>query len=642
MNLVGNVLAGRYEIVEEVGCGGMAVVYKAKCRILNRYVAIKVLRNDLKDDAEFVRRFNIEAQSAASLTHPNIVSIYDVGTDDDIHYIVMEYVEGITLKEYIDKNGVLNWHEAIGYAIQIASGLEQAHNNSIVHRDIKPHNIIMTADGVLKITDFGIARASAQSTVNCDDTAIGSVHYVSPEQARGGYVDERSDIYSLGIVLYEMLTGKVPFDNESPVSIALMHLQSTPTPPRDLNLSIPKIVEDVVLKAIAKEVANRYKTITEMKNELLSCKETLSAPPVSSKAPETDELGGTAIFPPAREVPETEDIIYTNNQKPSASSNLVPKTDSEEKNSPDIELDDYDDEEEEIIVAKKKKNKALKTTVIIAALAAALAIIVFLFSMVWGFFRDYLFTDKTKTVRIPQFVNRQYDDVIDEYSDSEYFEFTVKYTEDDSEDDGFILKQSPTPETDAPFDDEKIKVTLTVNRIEKSVSSARLEDYVGEKYDDVKDELNELDISIKLKYKYDDSYDEDYIIDQSEPAGTKLSKINKLTLTLSKGKENPDDDNKDDENKDDDKTNATSSPSPKPDDGQTSTQANRKRLTIYGPSNKDSAHVEVKVNGKVLKSMEMAKGSSDVVTIQSTLPTANVEVYHDGVLVLTQTIDMTN
>lgn len=195
MNLVGKVLANRYEIIEEIGSGGMAVVYKARCRLLNRFVAIKVLRPDLQNDEEFVRRFNVEAQAAASLTHPNIVSIYDVGNQDGLHYIVMEYVEGETLKDYLDKKHVLPWREAAEYAIQILRGLEQAHKNSIIHRDIKPHNIIMTSDGVLKVTDFGIARASVQSTMTCDNSAIGSVHYISPEQARGGYTDERSDLY---------------------------------------------------------------------------------------------------------------------------------------------------------------------------------------------------------------------------------------------------------------------------------------------------------------------------------------------------------------------------------------------------------------------------------------------------------------
>lgn len=268
MTLIGKILAGRYEILEEIGNGGMAVVYKAKCQLLNRFVAVKVLRPDLQNDEEFVRRFNVEAQAAASLAHPNIVSIYDVGYEDGLHYIVMEFIEGKTLKEYIEEKNMLSWREAVDYAIQIAKGLEQAHKNSIVHRDIKPHNIIMTTDGVLKVTDFGIARANVQTTVTCEDSAIGSVHYISPEQARGGFTDERSDIYSLAVVMYEMLTGKVPFDSDRPVTVAIMHLQDKPISPREYNISIPLALEKIVMKAMSKEVSARYRTITEMINEL--------------------------------------------------------------------------------------------------------------------------------------------------------------------------------------------------------------------------------------------------------------------------------------------------------------------------------------------------------------------------------------
>lgn len=651
MNLVGTVLAGRYEIVEEIGSGGMAIVYKAKCRILNRYVAIKVLRTDLKDDGEFVRRFNIEAQSAASLTHPNIVSIYDVGTEGELHYIVMEYVEGTTLKEYIDKNVLLNWHEAVGYAIQIASGLEQAHKNSIVHRDIKPHNIIMTNDGVLKITDFGIARASMQSTVTCEDNAIGSVHYVSPEQARGGYVDERSDIYSLGIVLYEMLTGKVPFDNESPVSIALMHLQTQPKPPRELNISIPKAVEDIVLKAMSKEVAARYKTITEIKNELTAVAESGVSTPVAVadnvQSSKTDDLGGTAIFTAAKDIPSSAPDL-PNNQAPSANSNLTP-TPYEEKDyeaAPDIDIiDDEDDEEDYFeedtdMATRKSAQKKNKTNIIViaAALFASALIIWGVIAMV-GPYISSIFGSSEKTVKVPQFVNMQYDVVMEEYSDSEYFEFTYEFDENPDEEDGFILEQSPSPGTDAVFKDDKILITLTVNKIDKDKGTDELKDYVGMDYNKVKKELSALDISIKLKYEFDDSYDEDFIIAQSEEEGTLLEDIDTLTLTISKGEDNDKPDDKTDEGKD---------PSGNNDEGNNQTEdnppqvANRKRLTIYGPTSKDSAKVDVKVNGKTIKSLELSRGASDVVTIQSSLSSVNVEIFHDGVLVLTQTVKMTD
>ncbi|MDD2494672.1 MAG: protein kinase, partial [Tissierellia bacterium] len=219
--MIGKVLGNRYEIVEKVGGGGMSVVYKAKCNVLNRYVAIKVLRHELTSDPDFVEKFKQESLSAASLTHPNIVNIYDTGIEDDIYYIVMEYVKGETLKDYIKRKGSLTEQETINIARQIAEALKHAHSNKIVHRDIKPHNILLTEEGIVKVADFGIARASSSSTINNTSNVIGSVHYFSPEQARGGYVDEKSDIYSLGIVMYEMITGVVPFDADNHITVAM-------------------------------------------------------------------------------------------------------------------------------------------------------------------------------------------------------------------------------------------------------------------------------------------------------------------------------------------------------------------------------------------------------------------------------------
>lgn len=264
----GQILGNRYELIERVGGGGMAVVYKAKCHLLNRYVAVKVLRSEFTDDEEFVKRFRIEAQAAASLSHPNIVSIFDVGHQDDIHYIVMEFIDGITLKEYINQMGPLPWSDAINIGIQICSALETAHRNHIVHRDIKPHNIMITREGIAKVTDFGIARAVSSATITMAGSTIGSVHYFSPEQARGGFTDEKSDLYSLGITIYEMVTGKVPFDGESPVAVALKHIQERAERPVDINPSIPKGVNDLILKAIKKDQNLRYQNATEMLSDL--------------------------------------------------------------------------------------------------------------------------------------------------------------------------------------------------------------------------------------------------------------------------------------------------------------------------------------------------------------------------------------
>ena len=276
MDLKGRLLGNRYEIIEKIGSGGMATVYKAKCHVLNRYVAIKILRDEFTTDEEFIKRFEVEAQSAASITHPNIVSVYDVGVDGNLYYIVMELIKGKTLKEIItEEKGPLPWKWSVNIASQIASALETAHKNHIIHRDIKPHNIIITEDGVAKVTDFGIAKAVSNSTITAFGTTIGSVHYFSPEHARGGFTDEKSDLYSLGVVMYEMLTGKVPFDADTAVSIALKHMQEEAKPPIELNPNIPSAVNDIIMKALRKDTNLRYQNATAM---LLDLKRALKEP----------------------------------------------------------------------------------------------------------------------------------------------------------------------------------------------------------------------------------------------------------------------------------------------------------------------------------------------------------------------------
>ena len=268
MNLIGKMLNNRYEILEKIGNGGMATVYKAKCHVLNRYVAIKILRDEFTTDSEFIKRFKTEAQAAASLTHPNIVSIYDVCNEDNLYYIVMELIQGKTLKDIITEDGILSWKWSVNIAIQIASALETAHKHNIIHRDIKPHTIIITEDGMAKVTDFGIAKAVSNSTITAFGTTIGSVHYFSPEHARGGFTDEKSDIYSLGIVLYEMLTGKVPFDADTPVSVALKQVQEEAIEPIKYNSRIPVSVNKIILKAMQKDPNLRYQNATEMLEDL--------------------------------------------------------------------------------------------------------------------------------------------------------------------------------------------------------------------------------------------------------------------------------------------------------------------------------------------------------------------------------------
>lgn len=265
------IIAERYEILGKIGTGGMADVYKAKDHKLNRFVAVKVLKPEFREDTTFIRKFKSEAQAAAVLTHPNIVNVFDVGDDNGVYYIVMELIEGITLKEYISKKGKLSVKEATSIAIQVSMGLEAAHSHGIVHRDVKPQNIIISMDGKVKVTDFGIARAASSNTISSN--VMGSVHYSSPEQVRGGYSDEKSDIYSLGITMYEMVTGKVPFDGDTTVAIAIKHLQEEIVPPSIYTPELPHSLEQIILKCTQKSVDRRYQNmedvIADLKHSLI-------------------------------------------------------------------------------------------------------------------------------------------------------------------------------------------------------------------------------------------------------------------------------------------------------------------------------------------------------------------------------------
>ena len=258
----GTYIADRYEVVGQIGTGGMSDVYKAKDHTLGRYVAIKVLKEEFSEDTNFVTKFRSEAQAAAGLEHPNIVNIYDVGSENGIHYIVMEYVEGITLKTYIEKKGQLNYKETLSIAIQVSRGIQAAHAKHIIHRDIKPQNIIISTDGKVKVTDFGIARAVSEHTIHSD--VMGSVHYASPEQARNGYVSNRSDIYSLGIVMYEMVTGRVPFDGDSTVAVAIQHLQDEMVPPSTYAPNLPISLEKIIQKCTQKSPDRRYDSMESL------------------------------------------------------------------------------------------------------------------------------------------------------------------------------------------------------------------------------------------------------------------------------------------------------------------------------------------------------------------------------------------
>lgn len=328
----GMFLADRYEIIEQIGTGGMADVYKAKCHKLNRYVAIKVMKPEFSQDKTFVAKFRAEAQSAAGLINPNIVNVYDVGDENGIYYIVMELVEGITLKKYIEKRGKLSYKEAVSIAIQVANGMDAAHKHHIIHRDIKPQNIIISKEGKVKVTDFGIAKAATSSTIN-SSASMGSVHYISPEQARGGYSDERSDIYSLGITLFEMLTGTVPFDGDTTVSVAVRHIQDEIPAPSTLVEGIPVSIDKIVLKCTQKKTERRYQSASELISDL---KKSLVMPDVDF----------VKIPPLYGETPVVPEQNNTNNTVSEDTDNLDDILKDDDILDDDL-LDDSDDEDED-------------------------------------------------------------------------------------------------------------------------------------------------------------------------------------------------------------------------------------------------------------------------------------------------------
>lgn len=520
MDLVGKVLAGRYEIIEEIGKGGMANVYKAHCNLLKRNVAIKALRDDLENDKEFVRRFNIEAQAAASLSNPHIVSIYDVGCENGQYYIVMEYIEGKTLKEYIDEVGVIPWKEAIGYALQICDALEEAHKNSVVHRDIKPQNIIMTPDGVLKVTDFGIARATSQVTMTMGKNTIGTAHYLSPEQARGGYTDGRSDIYSLGIVLYEMITGRLPFNDESPVTIAIKHLQEKMIPPTEVNPDIPEGLETVVLKATEKEQNSRYSTVTEMAADLNAVLKNPNAALQSGAV--TAVLGGGDE---TIKIPAIGDRDVKNYENGKAKSGAIQYTSEAE--------DDLKKAEEIREKRERREQKKKDRRITIAAILAAVLVIGGLGAAFMYFANGAgIIGTGDETIEIPQVVGMNLQKAQAKYK-GQYS--IVEYDKVDStKEAGTIVEQDPAAgEKRQKRDDIVIRVTVSTGK-----SSLTLSDYTNMDVNEAKAQLEQAGLKANIIEKYSDSTPANKVLSQEPKAGSSVGAGDLITLYVSKGSEN--------------------------------------------------------------------------------------------------------
>lgn len=515
----GVVISGRYEVMSRIGTGGMADVYKAIDRKLNRYVAIKVLKSEFREDATFVRKFQSEAQAAAGLLHPSIVNVYDVGEDRGLYYIVMELVEGITLKEYIQKKGRLTPKEVISIAVQVCSAMEVAHSHNIIHRDIKPQNIMISKEGKVKVTDFGIAKATSSNTISTN--AMGSVHYTSPEQARGGYSDAKSDIYSLGITMYEMITGELPFDGDSTVSIALKHLQEDITEPSEIVPDIPYSLEQIILKCTQKSPDRRYGDITQLEKDL---RHSLADPdgdfvviaPFNGSDTKMITAEELSRIQKAAEYDEDDDYSYDD----------------------DDDDDDYDERRARRREANKKEidpkmAKIMKILTIVVSIIF-IFILVFVVGKAMGVFGTGPSNNQEsedKKVEVPDLVGKSQEDAEKECKKIGLTLKVVDEVESKKQEKGHIESQR----TQAGVKMPKGAIIQVVISSGKLVQIPRLE---GKDYIDARDRLIDLGFdknNIKMEKEPSDSIDEDDVTRTDPVAGEWLSKSKEITIYVSSG-----------------------------------------------------------------------------------------------------------
>ena len=535
-------LGKRYEVLSKIGAGGMADVYKGKDHMLNRYVAIKVLKKEFKEDENFVRKFRSEAQAAAGLIHPNVVNVYDVGEDRGLYYMVMELVEGITLKEYIDKKGRLSHKETISIAIQMCTGIGVAHAANIIHRDIKPQNIIISKDGKVKVTDFGIAKATTSNTISSN--AMGSVHYTSPEQARGGFSDQKSDIYSIGITLYEMVTGQVPFDGDSTVSVAIKHLQEEITPPSEIVPDIPYSLEQIILKCTQKNGERRYKNTDELIQDL--------------KRSLVDPNGDFVIIPP---LGNADTVIITDEELDDIRSSYDEEDDFDEYDEDeygdeeefdeydedDDEYDEYDDDEEYGGKGKKGKgsddvNPRMKKVMKILTIVVAIIIVfilVFAIGKAAGIFKggfgiDTVDTDEKAKVKVPNVVGMTEDEAKKTLNKKGLGFKVVAREESKKYEEGTVSKQK-TEAGKRVAKNTTIQVVVSsgligdeitvpdVSNMSESEAQKALEDAGFEK--------------ITSDFAYSDSVAEGDVIGTTPAANAKATKDTEIVMKVSKGSE---------------------------------------------------------------------------------------------------------
>lgn len=558
MLTAGTLLAGRYEIVGRIGAGGMSNVYKAKDQKLNRFVAVKVLKPEFSADATFVKKFRVEAQSAAGLSHPNIVNVYDVGEEDGIYYIVMELVQGITLKHYIERKGKLDIREVLNISVQIASGMGAAHANRIIHRDIKPQNVIMSRDGKVKVTDFGIAKAADSTTVTTN--AAGSVHYISPEQARGGYSDEKSDIYSLGITMYEMVTGKVPYDGENNVSVALQHIQGNMVPPRQLNPDIPRSVERIILKCTQKKPDLRYSSAKELIQDL---RRALAEPDgnyvvIGTVTPSGGVGDSTTVVMDENDVQKLRNAsLHKDRESARRAERLTP----EERRRRQLEeerkeYEEYDNHHERKKPKPKKPepvieedededdvNPALDKTMTIFGIVGAVIIVIVIFFLIGragGLFGGFGNTTKStrtsgnistesRQVSVPDCAGKTQDEAITLLQEKE-LDYKIQEKEDDSIEKGVVI--SSTPAAGAKVD----KGTIITLFVSKGNESPDMPDVVNMSLEAAKSQLEGMGLKVKVENVEDDSVEENHVIKTSPVSGEKVKLGTTVTLTVSKGR----------------------------------------------------------------------------------------------------------
>ncbi|MCL2740081.1 MAG: Stk1 family PASTA domain-containing Ser/Thr kinase [Oscillospiraceae bacterium] len=519
MNLVGKLFAERYEIIAEIGNGGMANVFKAKDTVLGRFVAIKILRTEFLGDEEFTARFTAEAQAAAGLGHQNLVAIHDVGVWLGHNYIVMEFVDGITLKDFIKQNAPIKWQDAAGIATQVLQGIAHAHKKGIIHRDIKPQNIMLTDNGIVKVMDFGIARAASNYTMKIGDTTIGSVHYFSPEQARGRHTDEKSDIYSLGVVLYEMLTGTLPFENESPISIAMMHLQKEPISPKDVNITVPLAINDVVLKAMRKDTADRYQSAKELWQDLQKVLSNPDENPVLDRP--RDSSSDTRIMQAVKPIVKVknEDEIL----KPSDAYQPRRVRKDKERNAgrssvpaPTTEDDKY-----------KEKSKKLNKIALISFLAMGGVIC---FAVIFSLFPNmFLFGNR---MPVPEVVGKQIEEVLELFEGSKDIEIEIieeRYIVEKLA--GEIFEQSPNHGTEMKT---PIKIKVRVSLGPEEFTLPNLKD-MDER--DARKMLEEKELKVRTVYESNLTIAQGIVIKTKPEGGTPVKGGDEIEIIVSAGSE---------------------------------------------------------------------------------------------------------